>query len=194
VHAGVAEGRAADFLRGDLADRRGAEVAARVPGQLHGHHHGRGTGPAGLAQALVRLLDPVPAPQRDAHGLAGRSHRDADRARADRRVRPQDHLHRRDRVQPADLGHRRGVRRPVHLRRLRHRHRHHLRGRVRRPARAQLLRRPSRYSADYYLEQKISWWWKIAETRRPAPAQAPASLVPPPAAPDDTIADVQGTA
>jgi nitrite reductase (NO-forming) len=33
---------------------------------------------------------------------------------------------------------------------------------------------PSRYSADYYIEQRISWWWKIAETRRPAPAQAPA--------------------
>jgi nitrite reductase (NO-forming) len=34
---------------------------------------------------------------------------------------------------------------------------------------------PSRYSADYYLEKRISWWWKLAETRRPAPAQAPAS-------------------
>ena len=32
---------------------------------------------------------------------------------------------------------------------------------------------PSRYSADYYIEKRISWWWKIAETRRPAPAQAP---------------------
>jgi len=31
---------------------------------------------------------------------------------------------------------------------------------------------PSRYSADYYIEKRISWWWKIAETRRPAPAQA----------------------
>ena len=52
---------------------------------------------------------------------------------------------------------------------------------------------PSRYSADSYLEQKISWWWKIAETRRPARAQA--SLVPPPAAaPDETPADLQGTA
>ena len=36
---------------------------------------------------------------------------------------------------------------------------------------------PSRYSADYYLEQKISWWWRVAEVRRPepAPAQAPAA-------------------
>jgi nitrite reductase (NO-forming) len=31
---------------------------------------------------------------------------------------------------------------------------------------------PARYSADYYLEKKISWWWRIAETRRPAPAAA----------------------
>src|SRR5215469_5117609 len=31
---------------------------------------------------------------------------------------------------------------------------------------------PSRYSADYYLEQKISWWWRVAETRRPVPAEA----------------------
>ena len=28
---------------------------------------------------------------------------------------------------------------------------------------------PSRYSADY-LETKITWWWKVAETRRPAVA------------------------
>ncbi len=44
---------------------------------------------------------------------------------------------------------------------------------------------PSRYSADYYLEQKITWWWKVAETRRPAAAEAPAAGTPaaePPAA------------
>jgi hypothetical protein len=41
---------------------------------------------------------------------------------------------------------------------------------------------PSRYTADYYLEQKYSWWWKLAELRRPAPALAPAVA----AAPDDT--------
>ena len=30
---------------------------------------------------------------------------------------------------------------------------------------------PARYSADYYLEQRISWWWRVAELRRPdAPA------------------------
>ena len=38
---------------------------------------------------------------------------------------------------------------------------------------------PPRYTADYYLERKYSWWWKLAELRRPAPAAA--------AAPDDTI-------
>lgn len=28
----------------------------------------------------------------------------------------------------------------------------------------------ARYSADYYLEKKISWWWRVAEVRRPASA------------------------
>jgi uncharacterized membrane protein YphA (DoxX/SURF4 family) len=35
---------------------------------------------------------------------------------------------------------------------------------------------PARYSVDYYLEQKISWWWRLAEVRRPVqgiPAPAP---------------------
>jgi nitrite reductase (NO-forming) len=31
---------------------------------------------------------------------------------------------------------------------------------------------PARYSADYYLERKYSWWWRLAELRRPAPPQA----------------------
>jgi nitrite reductase (NO-forming) len=26
---------------------------------------------------------------------------------------------------------------------------------------------PARYSVDYYLEQRYSWWWKLAEMRRP---------------------------
>src|SRR6266581_8055176 len=37
---------------------------------------------------------------------------------------------------------------------------------------------PARYSADYYLEKKIPWWWKVAEVRRPIagqPAAAPAN-------------------
>jgi nitrite reductase (NO-forming) len=33
---------------------------------------------------------------------------------------------------------------------------------------------PSRYSADYYIEKKVSWWWKVAEMRRPLPAGTPA--------------------
>ena len=34
---------------------------------------------------------------------------------------------------------------------------------------------PARYSADYYLEKKISWWWRIAEMRRPARVTVPES-------------------
>ncbi len=30
---------------------------------------------------------------------------------------------------------------------------------------------PSRYSVDYYLERRISWWWRLAEMRRPIAAQ-----------------------
>jgi nitrite reductase (NO-forming) len=26
---------------------------------------------------------------------------------------------------------------------------------------------PARYSADYYLEKRFSWWWRVAELRRP---------------------------
>ena len=37
---------------------------------------------------------------------------------------------------------------------------------------------PARYSADYYLEKKISWWWRIAETRRPTLADAPTGAAP----------------
>jgi hypothetical protein len=47
---------------------------------------------------------------------------------------------------------------------------------------------PARYSADYYLEQKISWWWRVAETRRPAPADAPASAAPAASEPQATLA------
>ncbi len=39
----------------------------------------------------------------------------------------------------------------------------------------------ARFSADYYLEKKISWWWRLAELRRPAPplaAPAPADDAP----------------
>jgi nitrite reductase (NO-forming) len=43
---------------------------------------------------------------------------------------------------------------------------------------------PSRLSVDYYLERRISWWWKVAEMRKPEPAQlglpAPVALAPVP--------------
>ena len=38
---------------------------------------------------------------------------------------------------------------------------------------------PARYSVDYYLEQRISWWWKVAEVRRPTPPPMLASVEPP---------------
>ena len=41
---------------------------------------------------------------------------------------------------------------------------------------------PARYSADYYLEQKISWWWRVAEVRRPATAPQGVPATVPPAA------------
>ena len=36
----------------------------------------------------------------------------------------------------------------------------------------------ARYSVDYYLEQKISWWWKVAEVRRPGSEPVTAAPVP----------------
>ena len=39
---------------------------------------------------------------------------------------------------------------------------------------------PARYSADYYLEQKITWWWRLAELRRP---DALGAVTPAPEAP-----------
>ena len=40
---------------------------------------------------------------------------------------------------------------------------------------------PARYSADFYLEKKISWWWRLAEMRRLAPAAPAITAVPQPA-------------
>lgn len=37
---------------------------------------------------------------------------------------------------------------------------------------------PARYSVDYYLEKKISWWRKAAEVRRPATEPVTAAPVP----------------
>lgn len=39
---------------------------------------------------------------------------------------------------------------------------------------------PARYSADFYLEKKIAWWWRVAEMRRPVRAE-PAQPQPAPA-------------
>jgi nitrite reductase (NO-forming) len=41
---------------------------------------------------------------------------------------------------------------------------------------------PAHYSVDYYVEQKISWWWRVAEVRRPATAPQSAPAAVPPAA------------
>src|SRR5713101_2663888 len=41
---------------------------------------------------------------------------------------------------------------------------------------------PARYSADYYLEKKISWWQKVAEVRSPVQGQ-PVAGAPPAADP-----------
>lgn len=35
---------------------------------------------------------------------------------------------------------------------------------------------PARYSVDYYLEQRISWWWKVAELRCPEVREPPVSV------------------
>jgi uncharacterized membrane protein YphA (DoxX/SURF4 family) len=43
---------------------------------------------------------------------------------------------------------------------------------------------PARYSVDYYLEKRISWWWRVAEVGRPAAAESTpteASPLTPPA-------------
>jgi nitrite reductase (NO-forming) len=38
---------------------------------------------------------------------------------------------------------------------------------------------PSRYSVDYYLEQRYSWWWHLAEMRRPVATEATVTPVTP---------------
>jgi uncharacterized membrane protein YphA (DoxX/SURF4 family) len=54
---------------------------------------------------------------------------------------------------------------------------------------------PSRYSADYYIEKKISWWWKVAEMRRPAPPQVPEPATVSTASPSEgTPAELRRTA
>jgi nitrite reductase (NO-forming) len=58
---------------------------------------------------------------------------------------------------------------------------------------------PSRYSADYYIEKRVGWWWRVAEMRRPAPAQTPAEApvlahANAGSAPDGTTAELRRTA
>lgn len=38
---------------------------------------------------------------------------------------------------------------------------------------------PARYSVDYYLEQRVSWWWRVAEVRRPTSTEPALAGVPP---------------
>ena len=52
---------------------------------------------------------------------------------------------------------------------------------------------PSRYSADYYIEQKVSWWWKVAEMRRPQPADIPAAAAAPVTGPGGAATQPQHT-
>jgi nitrite reductase (NO-forming) len=37
---------------------------------------------------------------------------------------------------------------------------------------------PARYSADFYIEKKINWWWRIAEVRRPSIGQGVSPSIP----------------
>jgi nitrite reductase (NO-forming) len=44
----------------------------------------------------------------------------------------------------------------------------------------------SRYSVDYYIEKRISWWWKVAEVGRPASlAPTPSTVIQVPDPPAD---------
>ena len=50
---------------------------------------------------------------------------------------------------------------------------------------------PSRYTLDYYIEQRFSWWWRLAEMRRPAAVGTPlatADAVPSPPAQQPVVA------
>ena len=137
----LAQGCIAYRLRRHLADRRNPQVVARVQRHIHVDHHGHSRRPTAGAQMVVRLLGQPPAPRN--YLLLGprRHYRDADRTRADLRLRAQADLHRRRRVQPDHLGHCRGLRGALHLRRLRHRDGGHLCRRVLGPLGPQLLRR-----------------------------------------------------
>jgi len=51
---------------------------------------------------------------------------------------------------------------------------------------------PSRWSVDYYLEKRISWWWKVAEMRRPLPANLEVQVVS--TVPDVSVVSTETTA
>ena len=48
----------------------------------------------------------------------------------------------------------------------------------------------SRCSVDFYIEKRISWWWKVAEVGRPAPIAPTASAVIPMADPPADLGSV----
>ena len=55
---------------------------------------------------------------------------------------------------------------------------------------------PSRLSVDFYLERRISWWWKVAEMRRPLPEHLEVGVIqtgPASGSPDDLIDPVTDT-
>jgi nitrite reductase (NO-forming) len=174
VRAGVAQGCAADQFRDHLADRRHTEVAARVPGQLHEHHHGRGAGPAGWIKPWFDFWIRFQHPQATFVAylaavietlialalIAGFARKITYSAAivfslliwgtAEGFGGPYT-------SGASDIG----------------------TAVIYALVFAALLTisyyaGPACYSADYYLEQKISWWWRVAEVRRPAPAEAPA--------------------
>jgi hypothetical protein len=128
-------GRRSADLRDRVARRREPEVAPGVSLELRFHDPGGCGRTAGMAARVVQLLVQPDHAQGSIVRPDGRSDRDRDRARVDLRVRAQGDLYPRDPVHADDLGHRGGLRRPVHVRLLRHRHRGHLRGRLPRPAR-----------------------------------------------------------
>jgi uncharacterized membrane protein YphA (DoxX/SURF4 family) len=182
----VAEGRAADQLRDHLADRRRAQVAAGIPFRLPRHDLGRGPGPARLAPLVVQLLDQPAAPRgrvlaytvaaaetliavaviigfaRKITYISAAAFSVLIWAVAEGFGGPYT-------SGASDIG--TAIIYAVFFMGL---------------LALMAYTGPARYSVDYYLEQKISWWWKIAEIRRPvqdiaAPAARPSPPSPPPA-------------
>ena len=53
---------------------------------------------------------------------------------------------------------------------------------------------PSRLSVDFYLEHRISWWWKVAEMRRPLPEHLEVGVIQTESAPGTPDESVDSTA